>query len=245
MPSDPDIQTTGSLPTQLFTSPPSPCPYLDGKIERKLIAELSGPNPDRLYAALSLAGFRRSHGIVYLPACPDCNACIPVRVDTENYKPSRSMTRIMRKNSGTRATEFPARATEEQFALFSHYVGTRHNDGNMAEMTWRDFQFLIEETTVTTGVVEFRDTDNRLIGACLIDYLETGLSAVYSFFDPSEDRSSLGSYMILWIIERAREMGLPYVYLGYWIEGSRKMAYKARFKPLEGLVEGRWINVSP
>ncbi len=136
--------------------------------------------------------------------------------------------------------DVPARATAEQFQLFQRYQQARHGDGDMATMSFYDYRAMVEDTPIETFIIEFRDPDDRLVGACLTDRLGDGLSAVYSFFAPGLERRSLGTFSILWLIERAKALGLPYVYLGYWVRESRKMAYKARFKPSEILVAGTW-----
>lgn len=220
--------------------PENPCPYLPGKKERKLFTDLAGPGSRRLYDLLSIAGFRRSHLYAYRPACRSCQACVPVRVRVADFSWSQSLRRIHRRNSDLIVSEEPARASLGQYRLFDRYVRHRHGDGDMAAMTWSDFQAMVEETVLDTRLVEFRTPDGALLGAILVDWLADGPSAVYSFFEPNEEARSLGSEMILWLVEEAEKRDLPYVYLGYWIEGSRKMAYKARFQPLEQLIDGQW-----
>jgi len=216
-----------------FSTPPMPCPYLPGHVERRLVTELAGRDADRLHDNLSRAGFRRSHGIAYAPACPHCSACLALRVVVDAFVPSRSQRRTWRRNGDLEVTEKEAIATTEQYALFETYQRTRHGDGDMARMDFFDYRALIEDTSVRTAVAEFRDADGTLIGACLTDVLNDGLSAVYSFFDPEHASRSLGTMMILWLIRRAREKNLPYAYLGFWIAQSDKMAYKAAFRPAE------------
>jgi len=227
-------------PQFFYTTAPLPCPYLDGRTERKVVTEITGPDSERLHDRLSRAGFRRSHNIAYAPVCPGCNACIPIRVPAADFQPDRSLRRIGRANEGVAGYEVPARATAEQFQLFQHYQQARHRDGDMATMSFYDYRAMVEDTPIATFIVEFRDPDDRLVGACLTDRLGDGLSAVYSFFAPELERRSLGTYTILWLIERARRSGLPYVYLGYWVPESHKMAYKARFRPGEILTGGVW-----
>lgn len=223
-----------------FVSPLLPCPYLKGRAERKLITELAGRDAGPLYDALSRSGFRRSHAIAYAPACPNCSACIPARVDVAGFRPSRGFRRIWKRNDDLNVIPRPAKATHEQFDLFARYVASRHGDGDMANMNERDYGYLIEETPLDSHVVEFRDGTDRLLAGCLIDRLGDGLSAVYSFFDPEESTRSLGGFIILWLIEEARQHRWPYVYLGYYIAESAKMSYKARFAPLEVLRGGAW-----
>ena len=204
------------------------------------MTELSGTEAETLHERLSRAGFRRSHNIAYAPVCPGCQACVPIRVVSEDFTPDRTQRRILRANADLSISEMPARATAEQFTLFQRYQKNRHADGDMAAMGYYDYRAMIEDTPISTGILEFRDARDRLLGACLTDWLADGLSAVYSFFDTDEDKRSLGTFAVLWLIGRARSLGLPYVYLGYWVPESRKMAYKARFRPSEVLMSGAW-----
>ncbi|GAK44141.1 arginyl-tRNA-protein transferase [Tepidicaulis marinus] len=229
---------------QFYITAPSPCPYLKGRYEKKVFTHLVGEQAGSLNNMLSQAGFRRSQGIAYRPACDGCDACISVRIRVNEFSPSRNMRRILNANQNLVRTRKPARATEEQFSLLRSYLDARHQQGGMADMTALDFVSMVEDTAVDTNIIEYRpraaDADNRLIATALTDRLEDGLSMVYSFFDPDLSARSLGTYLILDHIALARELGLPYVYLGYWIEGSAKMAYKARFKPLEALTREGW-----
>ena len=227
-------------PQFFYTTAPLPCPYVAGRTERKVVTEITGPDADALHDRLSRAGFRRSHNIAYAPVCPGCQACVPIRIPVAGFQPERTLRRIARQNDDIDGFEVPARATGEQFALFQRYQQARHADGDMATMSLYDYRAMVEDTPIETFIAEFRDGEDRLVGACLTDRLGDGLSAVYSFFAPGLERRSLGTYAILWLIERARELGLPYVYLGYWVPDSRKMAYKARFRPSEILVGGAW-----
>ncbi len=227
-------------PQFFYTTAPLPCPYLPGRTERKIVTELSGTEAEALHERLSRAGFRRSHNIAYAPVCPGCQACVPIRVVSEEFAPDRTQRRILRANADLTVSEMPARATAEQFTLFQRYQKNRHADGDMAAMGYYDYRAMIEDTPISTGILEFRDAQDRLLGACLTDWLADGLSAVYSFFDTDEDKRSLGTFAVLWLIGRARSLGLPYVYLGYWVPESRKMAYKARFRLSEILISGAW-----
>ncbi|MGH7154544.1 MAG: arginyltransferase, partial [Acetobacteraceae bacterium] len=182
----------------------------------------------------------RSHNIAYAPVCPGCQSCVPIRICAAEFQPDRTQRRIARANTSVEGFEVPARATAEQFQLFQRYQQVRHADGDMATMSFYDYRAMVEDTPIETFMVEFRDPDDRLIGACLADRLGDGVSAVYSFFLPGLEKRSLGTYAILWLVERAAALGLPYVYLGYWVPESRKMAYKARFRPSEVLIAGTW-----
>jgi arginine-tRNA-protein transferase len=231
-------------PQFFYTTAPLPCPYVAGRTERKVVTEISGPDSDALHDRLSRAGFRRSHNIAYAPVCPGCSACVPIRVPVAEFQPDRTLRRIARANAGVDGFEVPARASAEQFQLFQRYQQARHHDGDMSTMSFYDYRAMVEDTPIETFLVEFREADDRLIGACLTDRLGDGLSAVYSFFAPGIEKRSLGTYTILWLIERARARGLPYVYLGYWVPESRKMAYKARFRPSEILIGGNWRELT-
>jgi arginine-tRNA-protein transferase len=222
-----------------------PCPYLDGQIERKVVTELSGPNAEGLYERLSRAGFRRSHNLAYRPACPSCNACVPVRIAATDFEMTKSFRRVMGANADLSGDDIDANATVEQFRLFSSYQRARHEGGDMSGMAFNDYRSMVEDTPVTSRSVEFRDDKGTLLAVMLMDRMEDSLSAVYSFFDGGQTRRSLGTYMILWMVQRARAFGLPYVYLGYWIDGSNKMAYKARFHPLEALGADGWAVKTP
>jgi arginine-tRNA-protein transferase len=217
----------------------TPCPYLDGRFERKLVTELPAGDT-RLYSELSRAGFRRSHRFAYRPACTACEACKPVRVPVADFRPSKSQKRIARRNLDLSLHPRSARADSEQYELFVAYLQARHGDGEMAGMAYSDYRAMIEDTVLPSEVVELRDARNRLRAACLVDWLDDGPSAVYSFFDPSEPDRSLGTEIILRLIAETKRRGLPHVYLGYWISESPKMAYKARFRPLEGLTRDGW-----
>jgi arginine-tRNA-protein transferase len=225
-----------------FRTPPLPCPYLPGRIERKLFTVLDGAAANPLHEQLSQAGFRRSHGIVYRPKCERCAACRAVRVRAEEFRPGRSMRRVLARNASIEARELAPIATAEQFSLFRRYQAERHSGGGMADMDFEEYQAMVEDTPVETFLVEFRAADGTLSGVSLGDRLSDGLSLVYSFFAP-EARSSPGTFVILWHIQRAQALDVDYVYLGYWIAGSPKMGYKARFQPLEAWTERGWQTV--
>jgi arginine-tRNA-protein transferase len=231
-------------PQFFYTTAPLPCPYLPGRVERKVVTEITGPDADALHDRLSRAGFRRSHNIAYAPVCPACSACVPIRIDAAAFRPDRTQRRVARANAAIEGFEVPPRATAEQFALFQRYQLARHGDGDMASMSFYDYRAMVEDTPIETHMVEFRDPEDRLVGACLADRLGDGMSAVYSFFEPALAEQSLGTLTILWLVDRARALGLPYVYLGYWVPESRKMAYKARFRPSEILAGGAWRRLT-
>jgi arginyl-tRNA--protein-N-Asp/Glu arginylyltransferase len=220
------------------------CPYLSGKIERKVITELGGRDASPLYNELSRAGFRRSHQLAYRPACAGCSACVPVRVDARRFRHGRSARRLQGLNADLRATVVVAEAVREHYHLFMRYQRSRHAQSDMAAMSFGDYRSMIEDSPVETFLSVFRDGGGAPIGVCLTDRLDDGLSAVYSFFDPDQGKRSLGTYMVLWLIEEAQRLGLDYVYLGYWVAESRKMAYKTRFRPIEGLGPEGWRPLS-
>ncbi len=227
-------------PNFFYTTAPLPCPYVAGRTERKIVTELSGVSAESLHDRLSRGGFRRSHNIAYAPVCPGCQACVPIRIIAASFTPNRTQKRIAQINQDLVAYETPPRATAEQYHLFQRYQQVRHAEGDMASMSFYDYRAMVEDTPIETWLVEFRDAAERLVGACLTDRIGDGLSAVYSFFAPEMVRRSLGTQAILWLINRAQELGLPHVYLGYWVPDSAKMAYKARFGASEVLLNGQW-----
>ena len=225
-----------------FATPPTPCPYLPDRLERKVVTLLSGEDPDHLHEALSQVGFRRSQDLAYRPACDGCNACIPVRIPVRDFNPTKSHRRVECKNIGVTGFAMPPLATHEHFGMFQQYLTSRHPGGGMADMGFSDYRAMVEDTPVDTHLIEYRTEHGNLYGACLTDRMHDGLSLVYSFFDPNLSEESPGTYIILWHIERTLELGLDYVYLGYWIEDSPKMAYKSRFTPIEGLTDAGWTR---
>jgi arginine-tRNA-protein transferase len=228
-----------------FATAPLPCPYLPGRTERRLVTELSGRHAGALHDVLSQAGFRRSHSLAYVPVCRDCSACAAVRVCVEGFRPGRGLRRIAARNADLTAARVGAVGTEEQYLLFSAYQHDRHGDGEMARMSFYDYQTLIEDTPVDTHLLELREPGGRLVGVCLTDTMSDGLSAVYSFFHPGMPRRSLGSLIILSLIDEARALSLPHVYLGFWIDGCQKMSYKTRFRPLETYTPEGWKPLEP
>lgn len=231
---------------QFFLTAPSACPYLIGREERKLFTHLSGRRAGALHQLLSEHGFRRSQNLVYRPACDGCTACRSVRVMVREFEPRKRFRRIWRTNSDLLGRKVEARVTEEQYNLFGRYLHARHEGGGMTQMSFSDYEFMVEDTPVDTFLVEYRQgKDGPLVAVALSDMMEDGYSMVYSFFDPALSRRSLGNFMILDHIDRAGHEGLAYVYLGYWVEGSPKMAYKAEFAPLQVQTEhAGWRRLS-
>ncbi len=238
---------------QFYLTAPAPCPYLPGREERKVFTHLIGRRAASLNDTLTESGFRRSQTIAYRPACENCRACLSVRVVVDDFRLSRNLRRVYDANQDLIGSMQPADANSEQYALFRSYLEARHHDGGMADMSMLDFAMMIEDSHVNTRIVEYRRRGpdsfitgkgkGPLIGLALTDVLHDGLSMVYSFYDIEEHERSLGTFMILDHIERARRLGLPYLYLGYWVEGSQKMDYKARFRPQERLDLGGWNRV--
>lgn len=228
---------------QFFRSGPLPCPYLSGKTERKLFARLSGQESVQTNTLLTQAGFRRSHDIVYRPVCQDCNACVPVRILAQYRDWGRTLRRIWQRNDDLQVNLVPATPTVEQFELFRQYQQSRHADSDMSRMGLTDYVAMIDEGRADTHILEARqmiDGESHLKAAMLVDRLADGYSAVYSFYDDRDDNRSLGSFLIMALTEICREQGFEYVYLGYWINNSKKMAYKTRFRPLEALGRDGW-----
>jgi leucyl-tRNA---protein transferase len=238
---------------QFYLTAPSPCPYLPGREERKVFTHLVGERAPELNDLLTHGGFRRSQSIAYRPACETCRACVSVRVVVEDFRPTRSMRRVVERNADLVAEMRVPVPTSEQYSVFRGYLDSRHRDGGMADMTVLDYAMMVEDSHVETRVVEFRrrGPDSRitgrgngpLLGVALTDILSDGLSMVYSFFDPDAGDRSLGTFIILDHIARARRLGLPYVYLGYWVKGSKKMDYKGRFLPQERLTGDGWTRI--
>ena len=242
---------TQHFPTRqlrFFLTAPSPCPYLPERYERKVFAHLPLNDGASVNDSLTQVGFRRSQNIAYRPACEACAACVSVRLPVDDYAYSRSDRKTLARNADVKRQVVQAEATMEQFDLLRRYLTTRHPDGGMAEMTWPDYVAMVEDTAVRTHIVEYRlSGDERgpgeLIACALVDLMGDGLSLVYSYYDPTLSRRSLGSYVILDHIGQAGRNNLPYVYLGYWVNGSDKMAYKSRFSPIEMLRPEGWTLV--
>ena len=237
---------------QFYLTSPSPCPYLPGREERKVFTHIVGKRAREINEILTQGGFRRSQTIAYRPACEGCRACVSVRVLVQDFAPSANMRGVLKGNRDLVGTLVPNRPTSEQYALFRRYLEARHGGGGMADMTVLDYAMMIEDSHVSTHLVEYRrrgpDTAingrgaGPLVAVCLIDELSDGLSMVYSFFDPDLAGRSIGTFLILDHIARAAARHMPHLYLGYWVEGSRKMAYKERFTPQERLMPNGWVR---
>jgi arginine-tRNA-protein transferase len=236
---------------QFYLTSPTPCPYLPGETERKVFTHLVGRRARELNDVLTQGGFRRSQTIAYRPACESCRACVSVRVPVASFRPSRSMRRVRAANADLVGEMRGNKPSSEQYSLFRAYLDARHGHGGMADMTVLDFAMMVEDSHVSTSVVEYRRRgpdsgisgrgQGPLLAVAVTDVLADGLSMVYSFFEPDAERRSLGTYMILDHIARADALGLKYLYLGYWVKGSEKMDYKGRFLPQERLMPDGWV----
>jgi leucyl-tRNA---protein transferase len=243
------MRHTLPIAPQFYVTAPQPCPYLDGRMERKLFTALQGEHAQKLNDTLSKQGFRRSQNVLYRPSCAECSACLSARIRVADFHPGRTQRRVQRNAGLLRRNATSPWATEDQFTLFRRYLDTRHADGGMADMDIFEFAAMIEETPIKSRVIEYTrpagagERGRPLAAVCLTDVFDDGLSMVYSFYDPDLADLSLGTYLILDHIAIAREAGLPYVYLGYWVPGSRKMGYKAGFSGLEIYKGGRWQDI--
>jgi leucyl-tRNA---protein transferase len=235
---------------EFYVTAPQPCPYLAGRLERKLFTHLTHDKPLALVDNLLKGGFRRSQNIAYMPYCEGCQACISVRVLVDEFRPGRSLRRVIDANRDLTPRRLQSTPTTEQYSLFRAYIDARHADGGMADMTVLDYAMMVEDSIIDTFITEYRleptaggaRKGGRLLATALCDRLSDGVSMVYSFYDPNAPRRGLGTYMILDHIDYVRRLGLPYLYLGYWIQGSQKMSYKRRFQPQEQLTGNGWVR---
>lgn len=227
----------------LLVTPPHGCSYLEDRDATTVFIDPDFPMDTRLYSALTLHGFRRSGPHVYRPHCGPCQACVPVRVQVDEFQPRRSQRRAWRRNEDLSVHRCPPLFDDEHFALYRHYVGARHRGGSMDNPTPGRYMEFLTSVWSETDFYEFRLRD-RLLAVAVADRLRDGLSAVYTFFDTGFPERSLGVHAVLWQIQEARRLGLHWVYLGYWIADSPKMAYKAEFRPQQHLVGGRWVSTA-
>ena len=236
---------------RFFVTSPGPCPYLPGRTERKVFTELNGNHADELNEALGRIGFRRSQNVAYRPSCPDCKACVSVRVRSHEFRPNATQRRILRRNADLVVSACRPWSTTEQYDLLSRYLSSRHPDGGMANMDDVDYADMVEHSPVRSQVIEYRTSPRfgrigELVGACLTDQQSDGMSMIYSFYNPEiAGRSGLGNFIIMDHILRAKAAGLPYVYLGYWVNGAERMHYKTRYRPLERLGPDGWECFDP
>jgi len=225
---------------QFYLTIPGPCPYLPGRLERKIFTQLDPIDGPHLNNYLTHAGFRRSQNVIYRPACESCRECRSLRVPVDEFEPTKRFRRILNKNADLKIETKPAIATDEQFALLKTYLNARHLTGGMADMDYDRYEMMVEDCASETDITEYRRNDGALIAAVLIDKLTDGLSMVYSYFDPTEDKRSLGNFMILNQIQQCQTLTLPHLYLGYWVPNSPKMHYKSLFRPSEVLTHRGW-----
>src|SRR5690349_3723452 len=227
---------------QFYATAPYPCSYLPGKLARSQVATPSYLIDTETYSALVSAGFRRSGAFTYRPYCDHCHACVPVRVPVNEFEPSRSQRRAMRDRDKMTVVRRNLTYDADHYALYLRYQRLRHPGGGMDQDSREQYQHFLLHSNVDTDLYEFREA-GKLRVVSLVDRLADGLSSVYTFFDPEPPTESYGTYSILWQIELCRTLKLPYLYLGYWIAESPKMAYKATFRPIEGMVAGRWVRL--
>jgi leucyl-tRNA---protein transferase len=236
---------------RFYVTSPTPCPYLPGKQERKVFTELTGANAGELNDALGRIGFRRSQGVAYRPSCLDCTACVSVRVVADEFRPSATQRKLLRRHADLEVTACKPWSTDEQFRLLRRYLDVRHPGGGMAGMDEIDYADMVEQTPVSTHIIEYREPavegrPGRLVGACVTDRQGDGLSMIYSFFAPDDaSRPGMGNFIIMDHVIRAAKAGLPFVYLGYWIQGSPRMQYKTNFRPIERLGPNGWFRFDP
>jgi arginyl-tRNA--protein-N-Asp/Glu arginylyltransferase len=249
------MNTQAAPSPQFYLTAPAACPYLANEMERKVFTHLVGPRAPEMNDLLTQGGFRRSQNIAYRPACETCRSCISVRILVDEFEPAKSMKRVLAANADLISTEYPAQPSTEQYTLFRHYLDHRHQRGGMSDMSALDYAIMVEDTHVNTRIIEYRIREEgaglhqaprgELVAAALTDTMSDGLSMVYSYFNPDLEKRSLGTMMILDHIRRTKQLGLPHVYLGYWVKGSRKMDYKTRFLPQEHLMARGWERFDP
>ncbi|MBS98499.1 MAG: arginyltransferase [Oceanospirillaceae bacterium] len=228
---------------RFYATPPHDCSYLPGRKAKTLFVDPQASITPEIYSELSDLGFRRSGSHIYRPHCDNCNACVSVRIPTRFFAPSKTQRRIWRRNDDLKVKQVPAQLTIEYYRLYDRYITERHADGDMYPPSPSQFMSFLVEGKQPSCFYEFRDPDNQLICIAVTDMLDQGLSALYTFYAPDQEKRSLGTYAILWQVEEAKRQGLDYLYLGYWVRDCRKMNYKTAYRPLDMLIADRWVRV--
>ncbi|MBU2886425.1 arginyltransferase [Gilvimarinus agarilyticus] len=228
---------------KLFATAPHPCSYLDGEEATTVFIDPAADVDSALYTELSQLGFRRSGSHLYRPHCAQCQACLSCRIPVRLFRPNRNQRRCLKRNSDLNVSWIDNIDTDEHYQLYEQYINTRHRDGDMYPPTREQYKAFLSSEWGSTQYIEYRLGD-KLAGLAVCDRLLDGLSAVYTFFDPELEKRSLGAFVILQQIAKAQELSLPYVYLGYWIKECPKMNYKTQYRPLELLVNKRWVRLN-